>query len=432
MENKPNYKIESEIIEIRPIEMLDAEVSAPPAKAYTLRNIFIASLAKGKSIILNPLLAEDQMYAINAMKQLGVKIDIDDNRLIIEGMEGRLKTPEKEIYLGNSGVSVRFLAAIAALADGGDVIITGNERMQTGRPISDLLDALKPIGIKAESINGNGCPPLRIASGTFQGGETELAGNKSSQYFSSIMLAAPYAKQDVVINTLGHLSSKPFIDITLDCMKAFGVEVKNDDYKAFRICAGNGYKAKEISVEGDYSNASYFFAAAAITGGRVRVTNLNINSVQGEKYFIDCIEEMGCRITKGDDWVEVKGEKLKGIRKDMNNYPDIVQPLAVVAAFAEGESEFYNIEHLKYKECDRITAPAEELRKMGIDVITEKDRLIIKGGTPTAAEIETYNDHRMAMSFSIAGLKIPGIKIRNPKCVKKSFPDFWKKLEELY
>jgi len=293
MENKPNYNIDSEMIEIKPIGMLDAEVSAPPAKAYTLRNIFIASLSKGKSIIINPLLAEDQMYAINAMRQLGVKIDIDDNRLIIEGMDGRLKTPEKEIFLGNSGVSVRFLAAIAALADGGDVIITGNDRMQTGRPISDLLDALNPLGIRAESINSNGCPPLRIASGTFKGGETELAGNKSSQYFSSIMLAAPYAKHDVVINTLGHLSSKPFIDITLDCMKAFGVEVKNDDYKAFRISAGNRYKAREIAVEGDYSNASYFFAAAAITGGRVRVTNLNINSVQGEKYFIDCIEEMG-------------------------------------------------------------------------------------------------------------------------------------------
>ncbi len=431
MRNKM-YDIDSGFIDIRTIDTLDAEISAPPAKAYTLRNIFIASLAKGKSIITNALLADDQMHAINAMRQLGVAIEIRDNNLIIEGVDGKLRQPEKEVFLGNSGVSVRLLATIAALAEKGDVIITGDKRMQSGRPISDLLKALKPLGIEAGSIRGNGCPPLRIVSGTFKGGATELAGDKSSQYFSSIMIAAPYARQDVVINTNGTLSSKPYIDMTIDCMKQFGAEVDNQDYKIFRIRAGNGYKGREIAVEGDYSSASFFFTAAAITGGRIKVTNLRIDSAQGDKKFVDILEMMGCEVNKGDGWIEIIGRQMNGITIDMNDYPDIVVPLAVVAAFAKGRSEFTNIGHLKYKECDRIKAPATELKKMGINAIDTEDSLIVEGGAPHGAEIETYNDHRIAMSFSIAGLKVSGMKIRNPGCVKKSFPDFYDKLEEVY
>lgn len=419
-----------EILEIKTIQNLDCEIGAPPSKAHTLRALFIAALADGESIIKNPLLAEDQKYAINALKDLGVGIEVFENQVKIEGVGAKLKAPDKELFIGNSGVSARFLVPMATLCDG-EVVINGTERMRTGRPMQYLIDAIKPLGIDAKSINGNGCPPILINGEGINGGTTELKGNKSSQYFSAILLCAPYAREDVVIKTIGKLYSKPYIDITLDLMKEFGVEAENDNYQEFRVKAGQSYKAREYNVEGDFSNSAYFFAAAAITGGKVKVTNINPNSTQGDRKFVDFLEMMGCEVNKGEDYIEVIGKPLKGIRVDMQNYPDIVQPLAVVAAFAEGKSEFYNISHLKYKECDRLEAPVVELKKMGIDATATEDSIIVKGGKPHGAEIETYNDHRMAMSFSIAGLVVEGMKIKNPENVNKSFPGFYSALEKM-
>jgi len=411
-------------LEIKPVGKVSAEVSAPPSKAYTLRALFLAALAEGESRIRNGLFAEDQKYAADALKAYGASIEREGNDYIITGLNGKPKTPSKEIFIGNSGVTARFLPALAALAPGNSVI-TGTERM-CERPIKDLLDALAPLGVKSRCVNNDGCPPMEIGGGTFEGGETTLRGDKSSQYFSSIMISAPYAKSDVTVRTEGKLMSKPFIDVTIDMMEKFGAKVENNNYESFTIRAGKGYKGMDYATEGDYTNASYFLAAAAITRGKVKVTNLRKNSAQGDKFFVKCLEMMGCKVNWQDDYVELEGGALKGIEVNMADYPDVVPTLAVVAAFAEGTTRITDIGHLKIKECDRIVAPVTELKKMGIEAEALRGSMVIKGGKPHSAEIDTYNDHRMAMAFSVAGIKA-GVTIKNPKCVSKSFPDFFEK-----
>jgi len=419
------------MIEIKPIGRMNAVVQAPPSKAHTLRALFIAALAKGKSEIVNPLLADDQLIAIDALRLFGVNFSVQKDSVLVNGMSGKLHLPEKDVFVGDSGVTARFLPSFAALAPPGKIIITGSKRMGE-RPVKDLIDALAMLGVRIESVNNNGCFPLAVFSGTFKGGKTVLSGEISSQYFSSILLSAPYAKQDVAIDSIGPISSKPYIDVSIDLMRKFGVKAENKDYKRFFVKAGQRYKGKRYLVEGDYSNAAYFFAAAAVAKGTVKVKNLNPVSAQGDKIFVDLLAKMGCKVKKGKDSITVAGNELHGISADLNDFPDIVQPLAVVASFAKGKTVLRNIGHLRLKECDRLNATATELRRIGINAVVEKDDLIIEGGTPHGAEIETYNDHRMAMSFAIAGLAVKGIKIKNEECVGKSFPGFFKELQKLY
>jgi 3-phosphoshikimate 1-carboxyvinyltransferase len=423
-------------IEIETVDNVSTEITAPPSKAHSLRAIFIASLAEGISVIKNPLLAEDQMLCIEALRNMGVVIDISENesKLTIKGVGGNFKITNENIFIGNSGVAARTLTVIGSLADK-DFIIDGTERMRDGRPLQDLIDSIKNLGIEAHSINNNGCPPILLKHGTFKGGETSLKGNKSSQYFSAILLASPFAQKETVINTIGDMVSKPYIDITLEIMKEFGVRAKNENYNKFTIEPNQKYKAINYNIEGDYSSASFFFAAAAITKGRIKINNLNPNSKQGDKFFLNTLEKMGCLVNYGKDYVEVIGKPLKGITVDMKDYPDIVPPLAVVCAFAKGESKLYNISHLKYKECDRLIAPVKELNKIGVDAKCDDDSITIIGDNGKnihGATIDTYNDHRMVMSFACAGLKIPNIIINNPENVNKSFPDFFEKFNKLY
>jgi 3-phosphoshikimate 1-carboxyvinyltransferase len=416
-------------VEIKTLDRLFAEVEAPPSKAHTLRAIVISALADGCSVIASPLIAEDQEDAIDSLRKLGVRIDVDKN-INVYGVNGSLHPISEEVDIGGSGLTARLLTVIGALANR-RFVINGNERMQTGRPIKDLIDAINCLGIYANSLRGNGCVPIEVKPG-FEGGQTTLNGGISSQYFTAIMIAAPYAKKQVTIITQGDLVSKPYIDITIQMMEYFGVQVDKDGYKRFTIPSGQQYHARNYTVEGDYSSAAFFFEAAAITQGRVRVNNLNPSSVQGDKYFVSLLRQMGCEVNVGSDWVEVVGKPLKGIRADMRDYPDIVTPLAVTAAFANGISEFYNIGHLLYKESNRLTAPVVELRKMGIDALCTEDSLVVNGGKPHGAEIDTHSDHRMVMGFAPAGLKIPGITIRNPENVGKSFPDFFERFNQLY
>jgi len=412
-------------------KQLNSVVIAPPSKAITLRALFIAALAKGKSIIKKPLIAEDQKHAINALKQLGVKVNVLPNSIEVIGVDGKPTLPSQKIFLGNSGVSMRFLASIVALCPEGKIVLDGDARMKE-RPIQDLLDALKPLGISSNSLNNNGCPPVEIECGKFSGGRTWIKGELSSQFFSSLLISGVYCQKGIELHCIGSMSSKPYIDLTIDCMKSFGVKAENEKYSLLTVQPGQKFEGKTYAIEGDYSSASYFFAAAAINGGKVVVRNLNPKSLQGDKRFLNTLTKMGCKVRFGKDFVELKGPKdLKAINVDMNEMPDLVPTLAVIAAFAKGKTIIHNIAHLVAKESNRIEAPAIELQKMGIKAIAEKDSLIVFGGKPHGAEIETYNDHRMAMSFAIAGLKVEGIKIKNPDCVNKSFPEFWKELEKL-
>lgn len=416
--------------EIKPIRQLDATIQIPGSKSYTHRALIISSLADGESVLFNPLKSEDTFYTSNALMKFGIPIFWDENQVYVSGLGGRFLTPMDRIFVANSGTSMRFLTAIASLING-RVILEGNYRMKK-RPMSGLIESLKALGINATKKEGKNSLLVIIESKGLQGGYTQIRGIESSQFLSALLIIAPYAQKKVEIEVIGELVSKPYVDITIDIMSAFGIKVVKEGSKFFSVPSGVLYKPQNYWIEADASNASYFFLAAAITGGKVRVEKINPYSLQGDIGFLRILEEMGCSVICGEDWVEVRGNKLRGIEIDMVDMPDLVPTVAVAASFAHGKTIIKNIGHLRFKESDRISALTKELKKLGIRVESRKDWLKIKEGNPKGTEIETYNDHRIAMSFAIAGLRIPGIKIMHEDCVNKSFPQFWEKFETLY
>ena len=417
------------MIEIKPVENLQASVTVPGSKSYTNRALLIAGLTDGECRLEKPLVSDDTKYMIRALKAFGIPVQEESEAFIVSGKGGKLSVPDEDIFIGNAGTTMRFLTTFSALAPG-KIRLDGDERMRE-RPLADLLDCLAQMGVRAISANGNGCPPIDISGGEVPGGEIQLAGDKSSQYLTSILLSAPYFKNDTCVHILGDLTSKSYADITLDIMKTFGIHVENERYQRFKIKAGDRYKAQTYRVESDWSSASYFLAAAAVMGGEVTLTDINPDSAQGDAQFASVLEKMGCRVEKKATALHIKGNPLRGITINMNSMPDAVQTLAVTALFAKGETVIQGIGNLKIKETDRIFALATELTRLGAGVEAGEDYLIVRPGNYTGAEIETYNDHRMAMSFAVAGLKIPGVRIKNPSCVDKSFPDFFQRFKNL-
>ncbi|MEK9628304.1 MAG: 3-phosphoshikimate 1-carboxyvinyltransferase [Nitrospinota bacterium] len=411
------------MIEIKPVEKVNATVTLPGSKSYTNRALLIAALANGVSRLEKPLVSDDTKFMIQALKGFGIQVEEEPGAFTVSGNGGKLELPKDDIFVGNAGTTMRFLTTFSALAKG-KVRLDGDERMRE-RPLADLLECLGQMGVKAIPAYHNGCPPIDIEGEGIPGGYVKLAGDKSSQYLTSLLLSAPYFQTDTKILIQGDLTSKSYADITLDIMRTFGVEVGNRDYQEFSVRADQIYKPQTYKIEGDWSSASYFLAAAAVTQGDITLTGINPDSVQGDAQFPGVLEKMGCQIKKSADSLELKGNSLKGITVNMNNMPDAVQTLAVVALFAEGETVIEGIGNLRIKETNRIEALANELGRLGAEVEAGEDFIIVRPGTYEGAEIETYNDHRMAMSFAVAGLKIPGVKIKNPKCVEKSFPDFF-------
>ena len=420
------------MIEIKPVNKINASVRIPGSKSYTNRALITALLANGESVIKNALLSEDTRVMISCLGELGIPVNTitEENRLIIKGCEGRIPVDGAKLFAQNAGTVVRFMTAALTLGNG-KYEIDGIDRMRQ-RPIQQLIDALNQLGADVVSKEGTGCPPVLINASGLRGGPVEIPGNISSQYISAILLTAPYANDDVRIIVVDDLASKNYVDMTIDVMNRFGVAVERDSYKEFIVRAGQEYKGCEYMVDPDASGASYFFAAAAITGGKVRVEGLGDGSLQGDARFVDILSKMGCRATKSKDWLEVEGGKLRGIDVDMNDTPDVVQTLASVAAFAEGKTRIRNVRNLRYKETDRITAIVNELKKVGVEATEFEDGIEIIPSPPHSADISTYNDHRMAMSFSLLGLRTKGIRIKNPECVEKTFPDFFERLEKLY
>lgn len=422
------------MIEIKPVKSVDATVAVPGSKSLTQRALIAAALGDGTSKLIGPLASEDTSYTSKALEQMGVIVNRDNDEFwTVEGSGGNLSTPEKEIFLGNNGTATRFLTSVAALGHG-EFVIDGEERMRE-RPIAPLMEALQGWGADMVSIHGTGCPPLRLNSKGLAGGATVLPEGKSSQYLSSLLLVAPYAAQAASLAVKGDVLSKPYVAMTLSVMADFGIDVTcNEEFTSFSIPQGS-YSAMEYKIEGDASNASYFWAAAAVTGGRITVSNVPVPSLQGDALLVPLFARMGCEITRNGNGITLQGgERLEGITVDMGDMPDVVPTLAVVAAFAHGETKIYNIEHLRIKECDRLTATLTELAKMGAKVEEGQDYMIIHGDGGKSlhgAEIETYNDHRMAMSFAVAGLRVPGVKIQGEGCVAKSFPDFWERFGTL-
>jgi len=418
------------MIEITPQKIKNCEITVPGSKSYTHRILIAAALSDGICTIHNGLKSEDTLLTLGALRQMGIPIDVTDDKFVVHGANGAVKPCTDSIYLGNSGTSMRLLTAVAAFGKGG-YTLTGTQRMGE-RPIQDLLDGLNQIGVKARSVDDNGCPPVEIKGGNVPGGSIDLRCGVSSQFLSALLLIAPCTKKGIQINITQGPVSRPYVDMTVDVMKEFGVEVHRDGYQHFKVSGGRTYRAGSYVVEPDCSQAGYFWAAAAISGAKIKVKGTTRKTRQGDVRFTELLEKMGCNILYETDGIAVSGRPLSAITADMAHMPDMVPTLAVVASFAKGTTVIENVAHLKAKESDRLGSVVQELSKIGIQASCSHSGMIITGGSPHGSEIDTYGDHRMAMSFSLVGLKVPGIIIKDERCVEKSFPNYWEVFQELY
>jgi 3-phosphoshikimate 1-carboxyvinyltransferase len=368
---------------------------------------------------------------VAALKQLGLEIEHDTaaSTIRLVGCDGRIPASHAKIFVGNSGTTVRFLTAMLTLGQG-TFRLDGTPRMHK-RPIGDLLDALEQLGGQVTSEAGTGCPPVVVRAAGLSGGRASVAGDISSQYLSGLLMTSPMAEKPVELKIRGPLVSKPYVEMTLAVMAAFGVSVEVEGLSLFSIPGGQRYRGRQYQIEPDASAASYFFAAAAVTGGEVTVEGLSEASIQGDVAFCDCLRRMGCNVQYEAESITVEGRPLRGIEADMNAISDTVPTLAAVALFADGPTTISGVAHIRHKETDRIAAVATELRKLGATVEEREDGMRIVPGPKHGAEIDTYDDHRMAMSFAVAGLATPGVVIRNPDCTAKTYPEFFDDLASL-
>jgi len=423
----------AEAIAIQPTGPIFGSIRPPGSKSITNRALVCAALAEGRSVLTGALDSEDTQVMVESLRRLGIEVEHDSagKTLSVSGRGGRIPERGAELYVANSGTSMRFLTALTALGHG-TFRIDGVPRMRQ-RPIQDLLDALGQLGVEAVGESSGGCPPVVVRACGMPGGTATIAGDISSQFLSGLLMAAPYAQRPVELVVAGELVSKPYVEMTLAVMRAFGATVEHDRLKRFLV-PPQRYAGRQYSIEPDASAASYFFAAAAVAGGEVAVEGLSRDSLQGDIRFCDCLARMGCDVRYEPDRTVVArppDRPLRGIVVDMNAISDTVQTLGVVALFADGPTTITGVAHIRHKETDRLAALAAELRKLGAEVDQRDDGLRIVPGNLHGAEIETYDDHRMAMSLAIAGLAVPGVVIRNPGCTAKTYPGFFTDLQSL-
>ncbi|EAA4082795.1 3-phosphoshikimate 1-carboxyvinyltransferase [Salmonella enterica subsp. salamae] len=422
-----------ESLTLQPIARVDGAINLPGSKSVSNRALLLAALACGKTVLTNLLDSDDVRHMLNALSALGINytLSADRTRCDITGNGGALRAPGAlELFLGNAGTAMRPLAAALCLGEN-EIVLTGEPRMKE-RPIGHLVDALRQGGANIDYLEQENYPPLRLRGG-FTGGDVEVDGSVSSQFLTALLMTAPLAPKDTIIHVKGELVSKPYIDITLNLMKTFGVEIANHHYQQFVVKGGQQYQSPgRYLVEGDASSASYFLAAGAIKGGTVKVTGIGRNSMQGDIRFADVLEKMGATITWGDDFIACTRGELHAVDMDMNHIPDAAMTIATTALFAKGTTTLRNIYNWRVKETDRLFAMATELRKVGAEVEEGHDYIRI---TPPAklhhADIGTYNDHRMAMCFSLVALSDTPVTILDPKCTAKTFPDYFEQLARM-
>ncbi len=409
---------------IKPKKIKSQSVSIPGSKSISHRMMICAALSKGSSIISNLLESEDIGLTMQCLKNIGADIVQDkSNTFHVTGFGRTPKPFENEIYLGNSGTSMRLLAGIVALGNT-DYTLTGDKRM-CERPMQELLDALKLVNIHAVSKNGTGAPPVVIRGADRKGGPVSIDCSRSSQYLSSLLMIGPLLENGLDISLESDPVSSPYIELTIDIMKQFGVNAQQVNKTHYTVKGQQSYQPGHFFVEPDLSNAGYFWAIGDVTGQTLFVENISENSLQGDLKQIRILEKMGCKIVVENNAIGVCGQNLNAVDVDMSDTPDAVPAIAVVASFANGTTRIRNIAHLREKECDRIDAVCTQLSKMGIAVKQGDDFMEVTGGKHEAASIETFNDHRIAMAFSIPGLLTQGIEIENQSCVEKSFPNYW-------
>jgi len=419
---------------LKPIKKVEGTINLPGSKSLSNRALLLAALSEGTTKITNLLESDDTRYMLSALKQLGIPYALSGDNTVctITGSGGAISCEEpQELFLGNAGTAMRPLCAALCLGKG-SYLLTGEPRMKE-RPIGHLVDALRQAGAKITYKETEGYPPIVIEADGLKGGNVEIDGAISSQFLTALLMAAPLAKEDMHITIAGELVSKPYIDITLDIMKRFGVVVNHDNYEQFYIKGGQNYRAVDsFMVEGDASSASYFLAAAAIKGGTVKVTGIGKKSIQGDVAFVEVLEKMGAKVEWGDDFVAVSKGELHGVDMDFNHIPDAAMTIATTALFAKGKTTLRNIYNWRVKETDRLYAMATELRKVGAKVEEGEDYLTI---TPPKqlkhAAIDTYDDHRMAMCFSLLALDPVSVTINEPECTAKTFPAYFDVLETI-
>jgi 3-phosphoshikimate 1-carboxyvinyltransferase len=421
-------------LDLQPVMHVAGTVRLPGSKSISNRTLLLAALAGGSTTIVDLLASDDTMVMLGALHALGIRWEqVDERTHIVHGADGALPVHEADLFMGNAGTAIRPLTAALAVI-GGDYTLHGVARMHE-RPIGDLVDALNAVGAQVEYTGEPGYPPLRIRRGHIHAARMSVRGNVSSQFLTALLMAAPLMAKEhpVSIDVEGELISKPYIEITLNLMRRFGVTVEQDGWQSFTVQPGQRYRSQgSIHVEGDASSASYFLAAGAIAGGPVRVEGVGRDSIQGDVRFAEALEQMGATVTRGDNWIEATSNGvLKAIDADFNHIPDAAMTIAVAALYADGTSTLRNIASWRVKETDRLAAMATELRKLGALVEEGADYIAI---TPPAeiqpATIDTYDDHRMAMCFSLASLdgkarRGNAMRINDPKCVAKTFPDYF-------
>jgi 3-phosphoshikimate 1-carboxyvinyltransferase len=429
-----SYPAELEIIPLA--KPPSATVTVPGSKSITNRVLVLAALASRESdcVLSGALRSEDTEVMIDCLQKLGFRVEANWElatiRLRKHGSDRLIPQGSANLFVGNSGTTVRFLTAMVSLAPG-RYRLDGVKRMRE-RPIQDLLDALKQLGIEGVSEHGNGCPPVVISGNGWKGSRVRVRGDVSSQVLSGLLMAAGWSGEDTTITIDGALVSMPYVEMTLDMLAPWIEQYGHvGGADTLWVVSNRREPPSSYAIEPDASAASYFWAAAAITGGRVTVAGLSRESIQGDVRFVDVLQEMGCRVEECEAGITVHGGKLCGIDVDMNDISDTVMTLGAVACFAEGPTIIRNVAHIRHKETDRIAALATELRKLGAEVEERPDGLTITPRPLKGCAVDTYNDHRMAMSLALIGLKVPGVVIRNPGCVAKTYPGFWQDLERL-
>jgi 3-phosphoshikimate 1-carboxyvinyltransferase len=422
----------TETLEMRPVSRPVVGTIRPPgSKSLTNRALVIAALASGQTTLTGVLDSRDTEVMIDSLRRLGIRVEQSkaDCTAIVAGGGGRVPAAAADLWLENSGTSIRFLTAMCAVGHG-RFRLDGNTRMRE-RPIGDLLDSLGHFGIRVESELGTNCPPVVVQGSGLPGGSTTVNANVSSQFLSAMLMVAPCALGSVEIRLSGEMVSEPYVEMTLEVMSQFGVHVDRSAPGTYQI-EPQSYQGRHYDIEPDASAASYFFAAAAITGGNVTVRGLNASALQGDVHFVDALERMGCVVTWSESGITVQGpQTLRGIDIDMNAISDTAQTLACVAAFAQEPTRIRNVAHMRHKETDRVSAVVTELSRLGLKAEEHPDGLTIHPGPVHAGTVATYDDHRMAMSFALIGLRVPGIVIADPGCTSKTYPEFFVDLNRL-